>query len=65
MVRQKHFPNANFGFTDINGASEVTGLSKSTLYKLVALAKIPHYKPTGKLLFRIDEIKDWIERSKN
>jgi len=64
MVRQKHFPNEKFGFTDINGVSEVTGLSKSTLYKLVALAKIPHFKPTGKLLFRITEITEWIQQTK-
>lgn len=30
---------------------EYTGLSKSYLYKLTASAKIPHSKPTGKVIF--------------
>lgn len=30
---------------------EYTGLSKSYLYKLTSSAKIPHSKPSGKILF--------------
>jgi hypothetical protein len=41
------------------------GESLSALYKKTALGLIPHYKPNGRLLFRVEEIKDWIERSKN
>jgi hypothetical protein len=41
------------------------GESLSALYKKTALGLIPNYKPNGRLLFKIDEIKDWIERSKN
>ena len=32
-------------------AVEMTGLSKSTLYKLTASKSISHYKPMGKLIF--------------
>ena len=32
-------------------AVEYTGFKPSYLYKLTSQGKIPHYKPTGKLLF--------------
>ena len=38
-----------------------TGLSKSTLYKLTCSKKIPHYKPSGKLLyFDRKELDSWL-----
>lgn len=38
-----------------------TGLSKSHLYKLTSSQKIPHYKPTGKLLyFERSELEKWL-----
>lgn len=40
---------------------EYTGLSKSYLYKLTASAKIPHSKPSGKVLFFDKEkIDKWL-----
>lgn len=40
---------------------EYTGLSKSYLYKLTASAKIPHSKPSGKILFFDKEkIDEWL-----
>jgi excisionase family DNA binding protein len=39
----------------------LTGLSKSTIYKLTADKKIPHYKPNGKLVyFERTEIENWM-----
>lgn len=32
-------------------ACRYTGLSDSQLYKLTKTGKVPHYKPSGKLLF--------------
>jgi len=64
MIKSKWLPDERFGYTDISGAARVTGLSISTLYKLVSLRKIPHYKPTGRLLFKIEELKIWIEQGK-
>lgn len=32
-------------------AVEYSGFKKSTLYKLTSAGRIPHYKPTGKLIF--------------
>ncbi|MBT4399541.1 MAG: helix-turn-helix domain-containing protein [Bacteroidetes bacterium] len=41
--------------------AEYTGLSKSYLYKLTSAGVIPHYKPTGKMLyFKKTEIDEWL-----
>lgn len=38
-----------------------TGQSKSTIYKLTSSNLIPHYKPTGKLIyFKKSEIDAWL-----
>lgn len=40
---------------------ELTGYSKSKLYKLTHGKKIPHYKPSrGKLFFKYDEVKAFL-----
>ena len=51
-------------FISIKTVSQITGISKSTLYKMCAACQFPHYKPRGKLLFKHTEILDWIERGK-
>ena len=45
--------------------AEYTGLSKSHLYKLTSLGKIPHFKPEGKYIYfdRL-EIEKWLLRNK-
>lgn len=41
-----------------------TGLAKSYLYKLTASGKIPHYKPSGKLIyFDRTELEQWMLRN--
>ena len=41
--------------------SVYTGISKSYLYKLTSKRQIPHYKPTGKLIFfKLDELERWL-----
>ena len=45
----------------IDEAAEHTRLPKNTLYKLTAAGAVPHYKPGNRLLFRRDELDDWIE----
>lgn len=38
-----------------------SGLSKSYLYKLTSAQKIPHYKPSGKLIyFNREELEAWL-----
>lgn len=57
-------PDESYGFTDIEGAMRITGLSASAIYKLTARLELPFYKPAGKLLFKISELVNWIEISK-
>jgi len=45
-------------------AATYTGFSKSYLYKLTYRQQIPHYKPTGKLIFfNRAELDQWIMTS--
>lgn len=42
-----------------------TGLSKSYIYKLTMNRQIPHYKPTGKVVFfNRREIEEWLQSNK-
>lgn len=51
-------------FIDIRQVAQLTGISPSSLYKLTSAGLIPHYKPTGKLLFKREEILAWVEQGK-
>ena len=43
----------------------LTGLSKSHLYKLTCTRQIPHYKPSGKLIFfDRTEVEAWMKQNK-
>lgn len=45
--------------------AEFLGIAHSTLYKLTMARQIPHYKPTGKLIFFMrDEVEAWLRRSR-
>jgi excisionase family DNA binding protein len=44
---------------------ELTGYSRSYIYKLVHFKQIPYYKPTGgRLFFHESEILDFLSRNK-
>jgi excisionase family DNA binding protein len=46
-------------------ASDLTGVSKSTIYKWIASRKLSHYKASGKLVFlKREELYDFITRNK-
>ena len=49
----------------IGDVATLTGISKSTLYKMTCRRELPHYKPSGKLLF-FDrcEIEQWALRNR-
>lgn len=50
---------------DLSDVSALTGMSKSTLYRLTSEKKIPHYKPTAKLLyFDRNEIEAWMKQNR-
>ncbi|MCQ2271154.1 MAG: helix-turn-helix domain-containing protein [Bacteroidales bacterium] len=46
-------------------AAAYMGISKSYLYKLTMRREIPHYKPTGKIVyFNRLELEEWLQRNK-
>lgn len=49
----------------IGEVAQITGLSKSHIYKLTCTNQIPHYKPNGKhLYFDRAEVEAWMKRGK-
>ncbi|MFP3042049.1 helix-turn-helix domain-containing protein [Treponema primitia] len=50
---------------NLSEAAAYTGLSKTYLYKLIHLKKIPCYKPTGgRVFFKREELDQFIFRGK-
>ncbi|MBC8343746.1 MAG: helix-turn-helix domain-containing protein, partial [Bacteroidetes bacterium] len=44
-----------------NEAARYAGLSRSYLYKLTSIGKIPHYKPNGKMIyFNREELDNYL-----
>ena len=42
-------------------AVQFTGMSKSYMYKLTSAHKVPHYKPSGKMVyFNRSELQTWL-----
>ncbi len=60
ISRKKYKPDPAFGYVDIEGAATFLGASKSKLYKMVAQRSISHYKCQGKLLFKADELEQYL-----
>lgn len=46
---------------NINEVANLTGLSKSTLYKLTCTNQIPHYKQSKHLFFDRVETESWLK----
>jgi hypothetical protein len=63
--RKKYKPDPKFGYIDAIDCASMLGESLSSVYKKTALGLIPNYKPNGRLLFKIAEVQDWIEKAKN
>lgn len=48
-----------------NEAAQYMGISKSYLYKLTMLGKIPHFKPMGKMCyFNRHELEQWLQSNR-
>ena len=44
---------------------QLTGMSKSYLYKLTSTRQIPHYKPNGKMVyFNREELEKWLQSNR-
>ena len=49
--------------TDVRGASEITGLSTNTLYQLHSKGRVPGVRKVGsRLVFRVEELRAWVDR---
>ena len=49
----------------INDVSLLTGVSRSTIYKMTSKKLLPHYKPNSKLLFfNRKEIEEWAQQNR-
>ncbi len=55
-------PQREFDLTDICGASEITGYSRNTIYKLTSTNQIPFIKRPGgrKLFFSKKALERWL-----
>lgn len=50
---------------NIDDVAVLTGLSKSTLYKMTCTKEIPFYRPNGKLIyFDRKEVESWMKRNR-
>jgi excisionase family DNA binding protein len=47
----------------IDLAMKITGLKKSTIYKLTSEGKIPYEKPGGKLRFLSRDLLEWVKKN--
>lgn len=48
-----------------NEAAQYMGISKSYLYKLTMMGKIPHFKPMGKMCyFNRMELEQWLQSNR-
>ncbi|MBI2375343.1 MAG: helix-turn-helix domain-containing protein [Deltaproteobacteria bacterium] len=52
-------------FVGYDGAVQITGLAKPTLYSKVSRKEIPHYRLGRRLVrFRVDELTAWMSRGR-
>ena len=55
----------NHVYLTANEASVLLRMSKSKLYKMTMCKSIPHYKCGGKVLFKTQELVDFVEKGIN
>jgi len=49
-----------FPWLDVEHAAEHLSCPRSRIYALVSARRIPHYKDGSRLLFRREELDDWV-----
>lgn len=55
----------NHVYLTVNEASKLLRMSKSKLYKMTMNKTIPHYKCGGSVLFKPQELMDFVEKGIN
>ncbi len=58
--KSSYKPNPFYGYLDLEEACALLGCSKSKLYKMVARREIPHFKVGRRVLFKADELHQYI-----
>ena len=51
LIRMEQLLTANKEVLTLDEACRYTGISRSYMYKLTSLEKIPHSKPSGKMIY--------------
>ena len=54
-------PEYEFGFCSLKEAAGFLKISKSKMQKMSASRVLPVYKPDGKVFFKIQDLKDYME----
>ena len=49
-----------FPWLDVEGAAQHLACPRSRIYALVSVRRIPYYKDGSRLLFRREELDDWV-----
>ena len=49
-------------YLDVDGAATFLACPRSRIYALVSARRIPHERDGSRLLFRPDELRDWVGR---
>jgi len=61
LQRIEDFLRVRKDILNLNEVAILTGLSKSTLYRMTCTGTIPHYKQAKHLYFDRDEIENWLK----
>ena len=64
LLKIESLLKAQKSILNINEVAELTGLSKSTIYKMTCTLGIPHYKKAKHLYFDREEIENWLKSNK-
>ena len=64
LMRMEQLFTANKEVLTLDEACQYTGISRSYMYKLTSLEKIPHSKPNGKMIyFDRKKLDSWLLRN--
>lgn len=64
LIRMEQLLTANKEVLTLDEACQYTGISRAYMYKLTASEKIPHSKPSGKMIyFDRKRLDSWLLRN--
>jgi len=60
MAQSPSVSGGQVAWLDVDGAAERLACPKSRIYALVSAKRIPYYKDGSRLLFRPEELDEWV-----